>query len=252
MKWWFFLTVSLAFLCLVPRKSPADDTLHKLHTPSISISKNFHKANRRYQGYQKKRRKRGKREKNWQLFLGSSYYLRQLISTANTPKGTPKSFYGEVKIPTFLEIRFPLNSFPSLRDVPEEYSFASYTGLNILGHWIQPEGDSDGGSVTAMTFFGFRIAGPWMEKLKWTSGLGLQFYSIHGQGGITTLNDGTGTSNFYLASKSTTSRNYYLSAGLRIELNPSHQLQLNLNVLTPFSRLRRTYEISFGWFIHIY
>ena len=167
--------------------------------------------------------------------------------------GATRSLYGEIKSPTFLEISIPLNSFPSLKEVSKEYSFMFYVGHNIWGHWIFPEKDDDGGSTVAMTFFGARIVGPWVEeKLQWTSGLGLQFYSLHGGGGETTLNDGTGESTFHLASGSTTSRIYYLSGGLRIKMNPSNGIQLNLNILTPFSRLRRTYAFSFGWFFYIY
>ena len=198
------------------------------------------------------KKERFRKTKDWNLVLGFSYLMRQLFSVSDGHSGTDKSLYGEVQTPHFLEIWMPLSTFPSLREVSKEYFFAPYFGYTLLGFLLFPRRDEDGGSKSSLTFFGFRVAGPLKERWQWTSGLGLQFYAIHGDGGKTLLNDGTASSEFYLASRTITSRNYYLSGGLRFEMHRQHYIQLNLHVFTPFYRLRRAYDLSFGWFFNLY
>ena len=198
------------------------------------------------------RRSSRKKKKEWNLFVGNSYLMRQLSSVTDARDGEDKSFYGEIKTPTFLEFWMPLRVFPGAKRAPKDYFFVPYLGYTIFGFLVSPDEDEDGGSLNSMIILGTRVVGPLIERVQWTSGLGLQFYSLYGKGGKVTLNDGTGKSEFYLASRDSTTRNYYLSGGLRFKVYSHHYIQLNLNILTPFFKLKRSYDLALGWFFHVY
>lgn len=86
------------------------------------------------------------------------------------------------------------------------------------------------------------------DKLNWKLGPGFQSYSVSGDGGAVTMNNGTGTAVFYRPNGSVTSTTLLIAAGISWVMDESWKL--DVDVFVPgFLTTRRAYTLglSLNW-----
>lgn len=124
---------------------------------------------------------------------------------------------------------------------------------DVFGYSINPrlyvtpvKADSKGGGAKE-SFYALYLPvsfSGYLSDWSYSLGLGIISFNIDGEGGIVALNNGTGTSNFARPGRSTSSRLWFMGAGLSDTYFDSFRGDLDLFVMTPGSDDKRSFNLS--------
>lgn len=154
------------------------------------------------------------------------------LNSVTTSPTAKKDFLGEFYNP--LGFKYNFESFSSY----QLSANLSTTKLSLISNK-----DKDNGLSTYLTQLGVDVLFSSSSNVYFKSQLGILAYEMKGAGGTKELANGTGTTTFDLPNRTVNSQMIFMGLGSQIDFG-SGNLEMNFNIVSPFSSTRRSYLLS--------
>jgi hypothetical protein len=146
------------------------------------------------------------------LYVGTGVFLQNMLTTTTTPESTSNAL-GQINLPQ-LSVMADFRGSSGFGFAPS----IALTPVAIAG---------GNGVKKSMLLASLPLAWSLGQSASFKFGPGLLQYSVTGDGGTTQLNNGTGTSTFYLPGETRTSKVFVLNVGMGFDLFRNFRFDLD-------------------------